>query len=90
MFNDAHLYDRVMDGDLREEIQDERHLSRRQASRVSQRYCTSSQVVAYYDRDGRKLAIAHQYLRNNRIGASGRPDPKWLRVGDQTYALLPE
>jgi len=89
MFNDARLYERVMDGELREELQDERHLTRRQAHRAAQRYCTFSQAVAYYDRRGRKLAVVHQYLRNNRLGGSGRPDPKWLRVGDQIYVLLP-
>lgn len=90
MFNEARLYERVMDGELSEEVQDERHLSRRQASRVNQRHCTSSQVVAYYDRDGHKLAVVHQYMRRNRIGGSGRPDPKWLRIGNQAYAPLPE
>ena len=90
LFNDARLYERVMDGELREALQYDHHLTRRQASRVAQRYCTFSQAVAYYNHHGRKPAVVHQYLRNSRIGGSGRPDPKWLRVGDQTYALLPK
>ena len=41
--------------------------------------CTRTQIVTYYDRDGTQIAIVHQYLRRDgAIGASGRPDPKWL------------
>ena len=88
-FNDGRFYERVMDGDLREDLLAERHLTRRQAGRAGQRYCTFSQSVAYYDVAGRKLAIVHQYFRNNQLGGSGRPYPKWLRLGNETFALLP-
>ncbi len=48
---------------------------------------TVSQLVAYYERlpDGQKrlLAVVFQYLQpDGKLGASGKPDPKWLRLPD--------
>ena len=44
-----------------------------------------SQVVSYFDRAVR-VAICHRYvLPDGTLGASGRPDPKWLRVGDGAW-----
>jgi hypothetical protein len=41
---------------------------------------TESQIV-YYSRDGMPVAIVHQYVLPDRtLGASGRPDPKWVVV----------
>jgi hypothetical protein len=55
-------------------------------ARSSQPFCTRSQVVAYYDPTGARVALAHQYLRpDGSLGASGKPDPKWLRVGQVIY-----
>jgi hypothetical protein len=35
-------------------------------------------------RDGQLMAIVHQYrLPNGELGASGLPDPTWLREGDR-------
>jgi hypothetical protein len=43
---------------------------------------TASQRVLYL-RGDLQIAIVHQYLLpDGRIGASGLPDPKWLRDGD--------
>src|SRR5258707_1282052 len=40
---------------------------------------TRSQLVAYYNSAGTKIAIVHQYLKpDGTLGASGRPDPKLL------------
>ena len=52
---------------------------------------TVSQEVHYFDTDGGKLrrrAIVHQYLQpDGTLGASGKPDPKWLMGEDgTTYA----
>ena len=44
---------------------------------------TRSQRVAYM-RGNQLVAIVHQYvLPDGRIGASGLPDPKWLRDGNR-------
>ena len=49
---------------------------------------TLSQVIEYYDAAGQMQVMVHQYLRpDGSIGASGRPDPKWLRhEGEILYA----
>ncbi len=40
---------------------------------------TRSQMVAYLDAAGQRIALVHQYLRpDGTIGGSGRPDPKEL------------
>jgi hypothetical protein len=46
---------------------------------------TRSQMLRYFRRsDGLLMAIVHQYrLPNGSLGASGLPDPKWLRDGDR-------
>src|SRR5260221_258428 len=50
--------------------------------------CTMSQVLEYLDLAGGFIAVVHQYLRpDNRIGASGRPDPKRLKIGDAILAV---
>ncbi len=50
--------------------------------------CTKSQLLAYYDHDGNKVAEAHQYLRTDgTIGASGKPDPKEILHEGVIYYL---
>jgi hypothetical protein len=53
---------------------------------------TESQEVHYFDTSQGKLrrrAIVHQYLQpDGTLGASGKPDPKWLMAEDGTiYAF---
>jgi hypothetical protein len=49
---------------------------------------TRTEKVEYYDRSGRRLAIAVQYVRpDGSLGASGLPDPKWLHDGSRV--LIP-
>jgi hypothetical protein len=50
---------------------------------------TESQEVHYFDRQVRRRAIVHQYLQpDGTLGASGKPDPKYLMGDDGTiYAL---
>lgn len=46
---------------------------------------TRKQMIAYYDGD-EKVALVHQImLPSSRIGASGLPDPKELRVEDAIW-----
>ena len=50
---------------------------------------TVSQRVFYF-RGNKKVAVAHRYvLPDGTIGASGLPDPKWLRDGDVILAYRP-
>lgn len=50
-------------------------------------YCTLSQMIAYV-KDGKRVALAHQYLRQDgTIGASGKPDPKMIIWESTQYEL---
>jgi hypothetical protein len=45
-------------------------------------------MIAYFDGDGQRVAVVHQYLRTDgTLGASGRPDPKRLLEGGVLYAV---
>jgi len=52
---------------------------------------TRSLTVGYLNRDGYRVFLVHLYLRPAgpsevaRIGASGKPDPKWLHENGVTY-----
>ncbi len=49
---------------------------------------TVTEKVEYSAPEGERLAIALQFVQpNGRLGASGRPDPKWLREGGEN--LIP-
>ena len=57
--------------------------------RADEPICTRSQIIAYLDAEGRRVAVVHQFVRQDgSIGASGRPDPKMLLHEGET--LLPE
>ena len=52
--------------------------------------CTLSQMLAYVDASGTRVALVHQYLlADGRLGASGRPDPKELFEQGVLYRTLP-
>jgi len=63
------------------------HLKHKQRVKVNEPRCTRSQKIRYYE--GRKWVVTvHQYKRKNgTIGASGKPDPKRLRIGNKVYIL---
>jgi hypothetical protein len=52
-----------------------------------------SQTIRYLDRaSGEPLAECHRYAvtrgpRAGEVGGSGRPDPKWLLVGDEEWNI---
>jgi hypothetical protein len=50
---------------------------------------TRSQTV-YYMRGQTRIAVVHQFvLPDGTLGASGLPDPKWLRDGTRIIAVRP-
>ncbi len=66
------------------------HLKGRLARARGEPRCTRSQLVEYFEESGLKVAIVHQYRRRDgSIGGSGRPDPKWLRVGSEIWTVAP-
>ena len=77
-------------GQLATYIKRNSHLSRDRLP-GDEPYCTHSQIVYYYAKDGEKLAIVHQYLRpDGTLGASGIPDPKYLRLADRILYVRAE
>lgn len=51
-------------------------------------FCTRSQMIAYIGRNGKVKALAHRYLRKDgKIGASGKPDPKYFYENGVIYKL---
>lgn len=50
--------------------------------------CTKSQILGYFDQNGKEVARAHQYLRTDgAIGAKGKPDPKRVLHDGVIYYL---
>src|SRR5947208_2355540 len=50
--------------------------------------CVFTEIVAYLDNLGREIARAERHLRaDGSVGASRKPDPKRIRVGDTLYLL---
>lgn len=50
--------------------------------------CFLTEILAYLDSLGREVARAERHLRDDgTVGASGKPDPKRIRVGDTIYVL---
>jgi hypothetical protein len=51
---------------------------------------TRSQFIRYSNNAGQWVVEVHQYLRpDGTIGASGRPDPKRLRIRNTVYIFDP-
>jgi len=88
MFNDGEYWEKTRQGILRAKVVADNHPS---LPRAREPVCTRSQYVIYIDKQGRKVAGVHQYLRRDgTIGASGRPDPKELFVNGVLYILKNE
>ena len=74
LFNRLKLYDAVQRGELSIAIKEDRHP---RVPKSGDPHCTHSQMVGYYDAEGREVAVVHQFLRpDGTLGASKRPDPK--------------
>ena len=51
-------------------------------------FCTRAQTIRYIDKDGQWAVVLFQYLRPDKtLGASGKPDPKRLRIGKTVFIL---
>ena len=61
-------------------------LTNPQARRHPEPPGTRSQVIRYSDQNGNWFVEVHQYLRpDGRLGASGKPDPKRLKISGTIY-----
>ena len=54
-------------------------------------WCTHSQMIRFLDAKGQWLYEVHQYLRpGGKIGGSGQPDPKRVRLDGVIYTVPPK
>jgi hypothetical protein len=83
IFNDGRYAENLKDGKLTSKTLRDGHPS---PPASQEPYCTRSQILALYEPGGKRIAIVHLYLRTDgSIGASGKLDPKELRVGNILY-----
>ncbi len=87
LFNERRYYHKIGTGEIFEDVLESIHAT---PAKSGQPICTHSQLIALRERaTNKKLALVHQYLRpDGRIGASGKPDPKWLLT--DTEILCPD
>lgn len=86
IFNENKIYEKTINGNLTTHIKRDSHLSNPQ--KVGHPYCTWSQIVYYYDKDKKPVAIVHQYLKpDGTIGASGVPDPKRIFIDGKIFSV---
>ena len=84
LFNSSQYPEQVKEGTLVPDIIHNDHIKHPKPFQGP--YCTRSQIVRYLDSKGRWVVEIHQYLRPVRtLGASGQPDPKRLRIGNDIY-----
>jgi hypothetical protein len=86
IFNDNRYFELVKSGQWTAEISESDIVLR---SRPRIPAGSLSQSVIYRDELGRRVARVHQFLKpNGKLGASGKPDPKFLEYdGDLYYSL---
>lgn len=85
-FNSSQLPALLERGDITPQLLRDAHLE--QPERVGEGYCTRGQMLRYLDEQGDLLVEVFQYLRpDGSLGASGRPDPKRMRVGNQIWRV---
>ena len=80
IFNQSQIAGDIASGRLNEHVVRSNHL--KQPEQIGEPYCTHSQYIRYFDGHGRLQAALHQYMRQDgTLGASGKSDPKTLRIG---------
>jgi len=85
LFNSERFWERAKNSLLLEKLDSEGHPSPRDSGEPP---CTRSQIIAYLDSSGHRVAVVHQYLRKDgTLGGSGRPDPKKLFHDGKLYVL---
>ena|SRR5208282_6904952 len=84
IFNRERFRERVQNGELSEKVDSENPCPTASGEPPG----TLSQMVAYLDSNGHRVAVVHQYLRKNgELGGWGRPDPKKLIYQGTIYVV---
>ena len=85
-FNNSELSPLIEAGLLEPKRQEDRHLT--DPERIGEKYCTQHQWKRYVDSDGKIILETSNFLRRDgTLGASGKPDPKRMRVGNRLWIL---
>jgi len=86
LFNESQLPDMIDKGQLSVIYLRNKHLT--DPSAVGEPWCTHAQMIRYLDQNGSWLVEVFQYLRaDGSIGASGKADPKRIRLHNKVYIL---
>jgi len=87
-FNDGKYLERIDAGEFQPRVDYDSHPSH---PKGDEPFCTRSQIIYYYNRDGMLVTVVHQYVRpDGTIGLSGKPDPKRLVLQDRIIYVRTE
>jgi len=87
-FNNSELSSQIEAGELEPIMLENRHLTKPEERRVPEPFCTHHQTKRYLNVDGDLILETTSYLRpDGTLGASGKPDPKRMRVGNRLWIL---
>jgi hypothetical protein len=85
MFNEGRYWEKAQAGEFHQIVLKNRHPS---LPLAREPFCTRSQIIAYHDKRGNRVAVVHQYLRlDGTVGLSGKPDPKRLLHNLELYIV---
>jgi hypothetical protein len=88
LFNEAGIEVMRARDELSEEVLASRTVGKKDRVKLRLPPGSESQFVVYIDSRGRHIAKVHRYRKpDGSLGASGKPDPKWLRLGGVVYFL---
>lgn len=84
-FNERQFWERAQKGELIPQIKRDKHPRK---PPVGEPFCTRKQFLVYYTPNDEPVAWVHQFLRPDKtLGASGKPDPKRLVIGNLMLAV---
>ena len=87
-FNNSKYPDMIARGLLVPRYLSDYQLKEPEKRKYPEPHGTRSQTIRYYDSNGQWVMVVHQYLRpDGTLGASGKPDPKRLRIGKTIFIL---
>jgi hypothetical protein len=90
IFNEQGFFERAQSGEFRVEVKKDDHLSKKGCAHSGEPFCTRTQILWYLSKvSGGPVACVHPYLRRDgSLGASGKPDPKYLRFQGRVLKVL--
>jgi|SRR5208282_4126819 len=85
LFNEGKFAERAKSGEFRKRMVSDQYAN---PTKTGMPPGTKTQMVEYIDANDNQIALVHQYrLPDGSIGASGKPDPKKLLIGEYLYLI---